>query len=544
MESAYPFHPALIDIILDNWTAISTFQGPRSILSLLATLLTELRKKRDSNSIILPRDIDFDDKSVMNSFSRYIKERDFKVWGKEIQVLQSFQANYSSEIQDYTTNILKTIFLASIPLDIPPNGLNLRIIKLMVWKPSEPVVLVEESLKLLINSLRYFHSRSNKFFLSDRLNYNARVHDLKSKYAKEAGTKLKSRIKTLFEKSEIKNFIWPPGPQTIGDNRSLKIILLKTPISDRSIFTDWIQYKGKNRFRMYKNTLIFGIPDISVYDRIIELYQTEFAIEHLMGSLTYTNKEEKSEVIFRFKEQVQEINEGVSYLEKKLYLSFFDGVKRFQINYPNSEIPLSQWLYTELENKDVIVKQIHPKLLAHEFFLNKEKIQLNSLIDQFLKNISLPKTSNEQAIINSIIQGIKNSLFSLIQERKSGFKLLNEDNLNRKDSDALFKSNDLFLVETKNLGTFIDNFKPSFKRKRELEDHKPKMTYELVFDETNVEILSSLQRKVLNQITGLIDLNLHMKITTNGTDDDFKIALIEEIVDQLGGRLILHSEEE
>jgi hypothetical protein len=205
---------------------------------------------------------------------------------------------------------------------------------------------------------------------------------------------------------------------------------------------------------------------------------------------------------------------------------------------------LSQWLYTELENKDVIVKRIHPKLLVHEFFLNREKIQLNSIIDQFSKNISLPKISNEQTITNSIIQGIKSGLFSLIQERKSRFKLLNEDNLDIKDSDALFKSNDLFLVETKNLRIFIDNFKPSFNRKRELEDQKPKMTYKLVFDKTNVEILSSLQRKVLNQITGLINLNLHMNIKTNGTDDEFKIALIEEAVDQLGGRLILQSEEE
>jgi hypothetical protein len=542
MESSYPFHPALIDIFSDLWAQMPAFQGTRSILSLLAAVLNEMKKGRYSNTIILPSDIDFEVKSLITSFLRYISPSDHEILRKELSLLNSVLKKYSFETKEITGSILKTIFLASLPLNIPSEGISVSSINLSVWKPNLPLSLVEETLKSLKNNLKYLHCLDNKYFLSEKLNYNAKIQDLKFNFAENAITKIEERIHFLFEKSELKTIIWPNGPHMIEDGTSLKIILLKTPISDEIILSNWIQYIGNKRFRMYKNTLIFGILDNDNYERLLDLYQTQYAIQFLLDSSLSVSINENSEETNIFKDKIQELGEGISYLERRLYSIFFDGVKRFQLKSPEKKRGLPEWLYEELMNKDIIVNNISPRLLLDEFIGKKEKIHPKTIVEQFSKTLHLPKPINKQIIIKSIIRGIKNHDFSLIRKLNSKYELIDDDKFGLIDSDSVLNSNIDFLVEINKFAKFLngDNFKIREKKEKDIPaDKRQKVTLKLQFDKTGSDIFSSLQNTLLNPIKAKIDsLNLQINIQMKNLEDNFEFAIIEEIVEQLGGKII------
>jgi hypothetical protein len=64
MRAAYPFHPALIDIMRERWTALDAFQRTRGALRLLACCLHSLRKKGGAGPLLGPADVPLKDPDV------------------------------------------------------------------------------------------------------------------------------------------------------------------------------------------------------------------------------------------------------------------------------------------------------------------------------------------------------------------------------------------------------------------------------------------------------------------------------------------------
>ncbi len=57
LRAAYPFHPALIDLMRERWTAVEDFQRTRGSLRLLATCLHSLKKRGGAGVLIGPGDL-------------------------------------------------------------------------------------------------------------------------------------------------------------------------------------------------------------------------------------------------------------------------------------------------------------------------------------------------------------------------------------------------------------------------------------------------------------------------------------------------------
>lgn len=64
MRSAYPFHPALIDIMRERWTAVDAFQRTRGALRFLASCLHSLKKNGGAQSLLGPGDVPLRDVDV------------------------------------------------------------------------------------------------------------------------------------------------------------------------------------------------------------------------------------------------------------------------------------------------------------------------------------------------------------------------------------------------------------------------------------------------------------------------------------------------
>jgi len=64
MRAAYPFHPALIDIMRERWTAIDAFQRTRGALRFLASCLHSLKRNGGAQPLLGPGDVPLKDVDV------------------------------------------------------------------------------------------------------------------------------------------------------------------------------------------------------------------------------------------------------------------------------------------------------------------------------------------------------------------------------------------------------------------------------------------------------------------------------------------------
>lgn len=64
MRAAYPFHPALIDIMRERWTAVDAFQRTRGALRFLASCMHSLKKSGGARALLGPGDVPVKDVDV------------------------------------------------------------------------------------------------------------------------------------------------------------------------------------------------------------------------------------------------------------------------------------------------------------------------------------------------------------------------------------------------------------------------------------------------------------------------------------------------
>lgn len=64
MRAAYPFHPALIDIMRERWTAVDAFQRTRGALRFLASCMHSLKKNGGAKPLLGPGDVPLRDVDV------------------------------------------------------------------------------------------------------------------------------------------------------------------------------------------------------------------------------------------------------------------------------------------------------------------------------------------------------------------------------------------------------------------------------------------------------------------------------------------------
>ena len=79
IRSAYPFHPALIDIMRERWAAIPDFQRTRGALRFLAACLRSAHREGRSRAVLGPSDVAIHDAEVRQAFFKEVgQQADFQ----------------------------------------------------------------------------------------------------------------------------------------------------------------------------------------------------------------------------------------------------------------------------------------------------------------------------------------------------------------------------------------------------------------------------------------------------------------------------------
>ena len=76
IKAAYPFHPALIDIMRERWASLPDFQRTRGALRFLAVCLHVLKRDHQARALLGPGDVPIADGDVANAFFTEVGQKD------------------------------------------------------------------------------------------------------------------------------------------------------------------------------------------------------------------------------------------------------------------------------------------------------------------------------------------------------------------------------------------------------------------------------------------------------------------------------------
>jgi hypothetical protein len=76
IAAAYPFHPALIDLMRERWASLPDFQRTRGALRFLAICLHVLKRENRAGALLGPGDIPIDDDGVCQAFFTEVGQRE------------------------------------------------------------------------------------------------------------------------------------------------------------------------------------------------------------------------------------------------------------------------------------------------------------------------------------------------------------------------------------------------------------------------------------------------------------------------------------
>ena len=76
IAAAYPFHPALIDIMRERWASLPDFQRTRGALRFLSVCLHTLKREGQAGILLGPGDIPIEDDDVAHAFFTEVGQRE------------------------------------------------------------------------------------------------------------------------------------------------------------------------------------------------------------------------------------------------------------------------------------------------------------------------------------------------------------------------------------------------------------------------------------------------------------------------------------
>ena len=289
LRAGYPFHPALIDLMRERWTAVEDFQRTRGSLRLLATCLHVLKKHSEARVLIGPGEIPLNHPEVRLAILKELGARnDFdEALTSDIVGENSKAGKIDKRIGSESSalsNVRPATRIATAILMYSFGGLRRE--RIGVSDPLPPGVTESELLDVcvapdldnitataVLSDLRkaclYLHYDGVRYCFKKDPNVTKLVDDAISEVERDEGglrTAIKERLtKRLAGHSDA--VVWPQEAFDIPDKEPRFLIAYltldfasKPKAEQNSIGRDLLSRYG-DRPRIYRNGLCLAIPD-------------------------------------------------------------------------------------------------------------------------------------------------------------------------------------------------------------------------------------------------------------------------------------------
>lgn len=282
MAQAYPFHPALIEILRDRWGSISGFQRTRAVLRLLALVIADLYERRQSDPIIQPCHVNLGNGKIRSELLEYVDNAGGyeSAITSDIGGAEESKAPYLDRVTggDYAryhiaAGLTTAIFMHSHSGSPGRSSAQRPQLWLATLQPGITPALAADALDKLRSRLFYLEIHEGTFRISSQPNLNqmlvSRMDDVR-RDPENVRTRARAAVEEVAGRRYFSNFIfWPEDAGSVDNRRSLTLVVLDPSCawsgdeSEQAAARRFVQKVLKsagNVPRQYKNTLAFVLP--------------------------------------------------------------------------------------------------------------------------------------------------------------------------------------------------------------------------------------------------------------------------------------------
>lgn len=449
IRKSYPFHPELIEMFRQRWGSDSRFQRTRGVLRLLASIVQDLWKRRDSltgsQALIHTSDVNLENTgsltgtitNLMGSQWETVMMAD--VYGSSSNARKIDEADPTSNIGHYhlTQGIATTLLMASVGIK-KNKGLDLKQLKLCVLRPkSFNHNDVNGALNKLEEVAHYLYSTKvggATYWFESRANINILISQARSE-VKDADIEAEILSRLNSSKAFIHNLKVLINPTTdIVEQKELTLVVLRPSLAV-SISTKLsynledtvktIATKRGNSDRIMRNTIFYlacsEVGKSALYGKIREYLACKNIMAESGGRL---EPDQKIEIQNKQKDSEKQVNEAlIRAYSIALRYSAKDGISQYEMkDYAtdfSSQIQIN--LIKEIIEEEWIVKSVGRNVLSINNLLPTvgKAIPVKDVYEAFLRFDDKPMLLNADAIKTTVNRYCVENVFN-VASGKSG----------------------------------------------------------------------------------------------------------------------------
>lgn len=309
VRAAYPFHPALIDIMRERWAAIPDFQRTRGALRFLAACLRACHREGKSRGLLGPCDVPMHDAEVRLAFFKEVgQQADFQAVLESDLTGANAKARRIDDRRAKETpseagkrpamRIATAILMSSFgglkreggaESDFLPPGINENELMDICVGPDLDSTTVQACLKELKEQCLYLHFDGVRYCFKKDPNITLLVEQEADAVARSEA-QVRSRIKEMLEArlaGQRAAVVWPEKSVEIPDKEPLFLIGYlplefggKSRAMQESVAKDLLEKYG-DKPRMYRNGLGLAIPAADQIEALRRSIRYLIAIERV-----------------------------------------------------------------------------------------------------------------------------------------------------------------------------------------------------------------------------------------------------------------------
>ena len=453
-QAAYPFHPALIDVMKERWASIPDFQRTRGALRFLSNSLHAL--KDGSGTLLGPGDILLSNGAVQYAFFTEVGQREqFKAVleadftgpnARSRRIDERLAAEYPhlSGVRP-ATRLATAILMYSFGGLQRPGEEEGQVMATGVTEPELLAAVVgpeldnltaqtalkalrEECLFLHHDGVRYvFKTTANVTQLLEQESDHVQPSEVENKIKEELENRLASRAA----------LVWPKDSMAIND-REPRFTLVYLPLD----FASWGEARQKTNAldlllkraeqpRRYRNALGLALPNWQQIEALRRGVRYALAVQRLRGKRQQVNL--TTEQMAQLKEREETEKSKIESAFRDLYNAvWLPLAANGEIELEKVEIgarPLAATGVHErlMELLTTVSYKVHGTLKPHKLLEHMRLgevategegrplgVRADQIRDAFYENLGFPRLLDESVIWRAIAQGVKEGYFGYV----------------------------------------------------------------------------------------------------------------------------------
>ena len=415
IKKSYPFHPELIEMFRQRWGSDPRFQRTRGVLRLLASIVQDLWRRKESltgsQALIHTSDVNLENLGSLTGTITNLMGSNWEtvmladVYGTSSNARKIDDADPSSNIGMYnlTQGIATTLLMASVGAK-QNKGLDIKQLKLCVLRPKAfNHNDIDGALNKLEQVAHYLYSSKvggATYWFESKANINILIAQAKSEVKKEdVDAEIIKRLKNSASYiRDINVLVCPTGD--VPEQRHLTLVILPpnlamatggNPTGGLVNVVKEIALKRGNSDRVMRNTILYlacseaGRGALS--DKLKDYLACSKIIAEYSGRL---ERDQNTEVQNRKREYERGVDESlIRAYNNVIKYSAKDGIESYELkNYAaDFSTQICTNMMAEIMEEEWVIKSVGRNLLERINMLPEEgrPIQVKDLYETFLR---------------------------------------------------------------------------------------------------------------------------------------------------------------